>query len=445
MQGSVPPNDDAALPQPGIAQLREAYGIDARLETELGEAWALIEPHIAGIARELLERRAASGGPAVTEEVIRQRVAYAHAKLARPIDQTWLDTIVAEADRISQRDLDFSVVASSMVVAQMRIHALFFELTQDIARIERVTRATQKLAVIEFEIIVSRLRAIARARNLAALRAEAAAVRAELGEEITSTARASRDVARFTEQTSLELQSLRAPAAEVSIAADQSAVAMAESAHSAAGLIMVYESAREDALAAAEVAGRADAIAIEGAENAANLAAHTARIESVVTLIAGIANQTKLLALNASIEAARAGESGRGFAIVAQEVRSLADQAADATGGITATIRQAQGASDVMALTNQSILAIVGELLARVRGVSAAMDSQVATVAAILASIDETAVSSREIAQLIATISERVALLANAAEEAGRQAKAADSALQRVEERVGEFMTGVGR
>ncbi|MDF7776150.1 methyl-accepting chemotaxis protein [Sphingomonas sp. AOB5] len=441
MKGSMPAAGEAALPPPDLAIFRKTYGVDGAWEAELHEAWGLIGQHIPGIARELLERRA--GGAAVTDDMVRARVAYAEAKMARPIDRHWIDTIIAEADRIGQGEFDFSLVASSMVVAQRRVHALFFELTRDPATLERVTRATQKLAVIEFELIASRLRAIARARNVAALREEAAKARADLARAFASTAGHSRDVARFTEQTARELQQLRVPAAEVSAAADQSATAMASSAESAAGLIAAYDRAREHVTGAAEVAGRADAIAQQGADNAASLAVHTARIESVVTLIAGIANQTKLLALNASIEAARAGESGRGFAIVAQEVRSLADQAADATGGITATIHDAQGASEIVSETNRKIRTTVGELLDRVRGLSTAMEEQVATVAAILASIDETAVSSREIAALIATISERVALLASAAEDAGRQAVAAGDELQLIEAKAGAFMTGV--
>jgi methyl-accepting chemotaxis protein len=432
---------EAALPMREASQLRDAYAIDGAFEAELAEAWTLIAPHIAGIVRELLARR----GAAISDDLVRARVAYAEAKLNRPVNQAWVDAIVAEADRIAENALEFATVGASMALAQMRIHALLFELTGDPATLARLTRATQKLGVIEFEIIASRLRAISRTRAQAALRSQAAEVRAELGDAITTTAQSSRAIASFTARTAAELLALRAPAAEVSMAAEESASAMAQSARDAAALTSAYAQARDHAEAAAEVAGRADSAAVEGADNAAKLAEHTARIESIVTLIADIANQTKLLALNASIEAARAGESGRGFAIVAQEVRALADQASAAAEGITHTIREAQDASGVMAATNQTVLAVVGELLARVRGVQSTLEGQTATVTAILASIDQTALSSRGIAGLISDISARVGELATAADDAGRQAANAGTALDRIDETVAAFMKGVGR
>jgi methyl-accepting chemotaxis protein len=113
---------------------------------------------------------------------------------------------------------------------------------------------------------------------------------------------------------------------------------------------------------AGKLADLASAAASEARANVDRLSESSAAIGNVVNLIAQIARQTTLLALNSTIEAARAGEAGRGFAVVATEVKALAVQTQSATEEITRKIealqKDAAGSADAVHRISQAIEAI---------------------------------------------------------------------------------------
>lgn len=102
-----------------------------------------------------------------------------------------------------------------------------------------------------------------------------------------------------------------------------------------------------------------DAASIKISANASSLEASAKEVESAITDIRAIAEQTNLLALNAAIEAARAGEQGRGFAVVADEVRKLSEQAAQATKRIDDVLRQVgEDVASTVSLSNENAGAV---------------------------------------------------------------------------------------
>jgi methyl-accepting chemotaxis protein/aerotaxis receptor len=121
------------------------------------------------------------------------------------------------------------------------------------------------------------------------------------------------------------------------------------------------------------------------------------RIGDIVEMINGIAAQTNLLALNATIEAARAGEAGRGFSVVASEVKTLAEQTAKATGEIGRQITQIQSATQESVVAIKEISSSIEKVSEISSTIAAAIEEQGATTEEIARNVQHAAHGTEEV------------------------------------------------
>ncbi|AIA29960.1 methyl-accepting chemotaxis protein [Leptospirillum ferriphilum] len=195
--------------------------------------------------------------------------------------------------------------------------------------------------------------------------------------------------------------------------------------------------------------GRISDVVGQASESIQELGKSSDQISEIVNIIDEIAEQTNLLALNAAIEAARAGEQGKGFAVVADEVRKLAERTTRSTHQISETIQSIQS------LTEKSVKVMtkgsreLGELIGVMRSASDLLSGIVSAVREVTVQVNQIAMATTEQSQAVDQVagavessSVGIQTIRQFALEASEAATGLENRMQELERYIGQFRIG---
>ncbi|NHQ84521.1 methyl-accepting chemotaxis protein [Iodobacter sp. HSC-16F04] len=249
----------------------------------------------------------------------------------------------------------------------------------------------------------------------------------QLNKETAQISRGSQMTSEATSSTAAAIEEMTVSISHISSSARETEL----NSHQAAELATEGEKMAQHA---ADEIRRISGDISSAAELIRGLVDRSREIDSMSAVIKEIADQTNLLALNAAIEAARAGEQGRGFAVVADEVRKLAERTSGATQDITRTIRAVQDDTDIAAGSMDLVQSQVAQGVDLVEKAAAALREINGMARVTLEKTRDVANATQEQSQVSNSIAGNVERIAQMVEESDASVQAAHEQVRSLDE-----------
>jgi len=275
----------------------------------------------------------------------------------------------------------------------------------------------------------------------------------KVAEAAAAVASASSEISSSTEQMAAGSQEQTSQAGEVASAVEEMTKTIVENSKNAGNTAETAKQAKE----VAEKGGQIVSETVDGIHRIADAARKTAtsidqfskssaQIGEIIGVIDDIADQTNLLALNAAIEAARAGEQGRGFAVVADEVRKLAERTTKATKEIATMIKNIQGetetAVNVMATGSKEVengLTLAQQAGASLKQIVEVSQKVTDMVAQIAAASEQQSSASEQISKNVEAISSVTSETAAGTQQIARAAEDLNRLTENLQQYIEKF------
>lgn len=182
----------------------------------------------------------------------------------------------------------------------------------------------------------------------------------------------------------------------------------------------------------------------ESAQRVSQLGQHSQQIGEIIRVIEEIADQTNLLALNAAIEAARAGEQGRGFAVVADEVRKLAERTSKATKEIAGVIQTVQNGTNEAVAAMEAGTTEVEQGMKRVNEAGTELNNIVAGVLRVTDMVQHIATAIEEQSMVTKEIAENVQTVATLSQDNNRDVEEVNAIANHISSQANDLHGAVG-